>query len=691
MHAPEPLPPEVAALVEQKNLDALEDVWTQRMEEAPEDLAFFFAVASGLKKKGATESALSWLRFLADYQGEQGRGDEHLAVLLEIARMAPSNERIREELSSAIRGRFADHPDLQPVLAQFPLAGAADPAAVGGRAVRWLKFRRGDAYEMAGRGPGRIAELNPALDVVRVEFGRERVPLSLVSAEKALTPLPPGHFLREKLEDPQALRALAVRDPAELVRRLLASFGGTATLAAVREHLSGLVEEAHWSAFWGAARKNPQIVATGSGKSATVHWAESAGAAEDEVQQSFAGADPERKLEIARRHGKRSEKLVGFFAEDLSAEARRALPSRPGLAWELSQAALRLRPAGPEAVGADEVLATRDPLQWLAGIRDHTAREKALDAIRQRRPEWADVFVEQFLREDDSRVLALIFRALGDFPDRRQELARRILRSPRQAPRAFVWLVERTFEEEGTVPVSLFSPLLDALRRDEFSSVRARIKQFFDPGSVAVAIVRAATSEEQGRELLSALDHAGSLEEHRRATVREALLMRFPGLRLPAREYLYATAEAIEQRRRELQRLRQVELPANAEAMRVAQEHGDLTENFEYHAARQRHEYLSARIATLADELSRSRALDPARVDPSEVRVGTRVLLRQDGGAERTVTILGPWDSRPDEGIYSYLSEFGERLLGRKAGQRVALPEGEMLVASIEPWTTGSS
>src|SRR5439155_11719907 len=130
----------------------------------------------------------------------------------------------------------------------------------------------------------------------------------------------------------------------------------------------------------------------------------------------------------------------------------------------------------------------------------------------------------------------------------------------------------------------------------------------------------------------------------RRGTVREALLMKFPALRAPAANFLYATPEAIDARRAELAQLKQVELPANAEAMRVAKEHGDLSENFEYHAARQRHEYLSARIATLADDLSRSRSLDAARIDTTEVRVGTRVVLREDGsGAERAVTILGPW------------------------------------------------
>jgi hypothetical protein len=209
-------------------------------------------------------------------------------------------------------------------------------------------------------------------------------------------------------------------------------------------------------------------------------------------------------------------------------------------------------------------------------------------------------------------VLAMLFSALGD---KGVELTKKILRSPRLAPRAFVWSCERMHAEGATEAPGLFFAITDALRMDEFSGLRSRLKEFFEPGGFGVVLVRAAVSEEEAREFLHALDRVAGLEEHRRATVREALLMKFPGLRAPAREYLYGTAESIEARRQELVQLKQVELPANAEAMRAAKEHGDLSENFEYHAARQKHEYLSARIASLADDLARSRALDPSRID----------------------------------------------------------------------------
>lgn len=686
--SPAGLPASVSELIEQKKFDSLEDVWTRRMEEEPADLPFFFAVAAAVKKKGAGPTALSWLRFLADYHLEKNDSDSRLDVLLEIARMSPTDLEIRAELEAALRARFASHPALEAVLQQNPIASSKEPAAVASKIRRWLEFLPGEIYFMTGRGAGRIVEMNPALDVLRLDLSGTKLPLSLVSAEKNLTRLPAGHFLRDKVEDPAAACALAEKDPAEVVRRLLESFSRPMTLAEVKEHVSGLVPETRWSSFWAAASRHKQVLVSGQGKAAMVSWSESADAAEEAVRRAFQEASPAHKIEIARKHARRSKQLARFFGEGLAAAARDSATSRqPALAWELSQSAARLRPGEPEAFPAAELLAAGDLPRLLEEIHDHTARETAVQAIRASRPDWPDFFAEWFLREEDARVLATLFRGLDEFPDRREDLVRRVLRSPRSAPRAFLWLCEGLEEEGKPRPENIFFALLDALRQEEFSGLRSRVKEFFDPGHLAVTLVREARSEEQAREYLSALVRAGGLEEHRRGVVREALLMRFPELRAPAREYLYATPEAIETRRRELAHLKQVELPENARAMRAAKEHGDLSENFEYHAARQRHEYLSARIATLADELSRSRALEPAHVDASEVRVGTRVVLREvETGVERQVTILGPWDSRPEDSVYSYESEFAQALLGKGPGERANLSGIEAEVVSIARW-----
>ena len=687
------LDPEVALLVDQKRLDDLEDLWTRRMEAAPDDLPFFFGVAAAVKKKAGAEGAeqaISWLGFLADYQAERQDLAARVEVLTEIVRMNPADAGARAALESALNDRFRGHPALGAVLAQNPLASAADPSDAARRIARWLGFAPGEVYYLAGRGAGRIAEMNPALDVIRLEVGGAKVPLSLASAEKNLEPLPPGHFLREKVENPDALRELAAKEPAEAVRRLLESFGRPLTAGEVREHFGGIVEEDRWSSFWTSARRHPQLLVAGAARSALVSWSASAGEADETVRREFDGADVAHKLELARKHGKRSRELARFFAESLAAEARRvAAGNDPSLAWELSQAAARLAPGEPEAFPAESLLAVKDVPDVLRRMRDHTARERALEVIRAGREDWAAIFAARFLEEEDQRVLATISDALAERPERREEVVRRVLRSPRIAPRAFVWIAER-MDREGAVaespPSALFHALLDALRQDEFASIRARVKALFDPGGLAVSLVRRVATEEEARELALALSRAGGLEEHRRGTVREALFMKYPSLRAPAANFLYATPEAIEARRDELARLKQVELPANAEAMKAAKEHGDLSENFEYHAARQKHEYLSARIAALADQLSRTRALDPSRIDVSEVRVGTRVLLRT-ADRETAATILGPWDSRPEEGVYSYESEFAAALLGKRVGESVRSAEGEpAVIVSITPW-----
>jgi transcription elongation GreA/GreB family factor len=680
-------------LIEQKRLEELEDVWTRRMEEDPSDLPFFFGIAAAVKKKAGAEGAeqaLSWLRFLADYESEQGDPERRIEVLAEIVRMNPTDAAARADLEASLRERYRDHPVLAAVMAQNPIDSATDPSETARRVARWLRFSPGEVYFLSGRGAGRIAEMNPALDVIRLEVGGARVPLSLVSAEKNLEPLPSGHFLREKVENPDVLKELAAREPAESVRRLLESFGKPLTVAEVREHFSGVVDDMRWSAFWTAARKHPQLLVGGASKTALVSWSESADAADETVRREFEGADPHRKLEIARRHAKRSRELAELFGRSLAVEAERAAGlGDPALAWELSQAAARLRPREPEAFSAEALLAAGDPGAVLARIRDHVAREKALEEIRARREDWPAIFAARFGEEEDARVLSALYESLGEDRPRRDELVRRVMRSPRLAPRAFVWLAER-FGADASPDVSssaLFHSIVDALRQDEFGSVRARLKTFFDPGGLAVDLVRRAATEEEARDLLTALTRAGGLEEHRRGTVREALLMKFPALRAPAQNFLYATPESIDARRAELAHLKQVELPANAEQMRAAKEHGDLSENFEYHAARQKHEYLSARIAKLSDELSRTRALDASRIDASEVRVGTRVVLRDvSGGGERAATILGPWDSKPEEGVYSYESEFASALLGKRTGETVTFSDGVLEVLSIAPW-----
>jgi transcription elongation GreA/GreB family factor len=296
-----------------------------------------------------------------------------------------------------------------------------------------------------------------------------------------------------------------------------------------------------------------------------------------------------------------------------------------------------------------------------------------------------------FFLDDEPRILTMIVNALESAgeTDIRDRLVDETLRYPRRHPRAFYWYVKRLNDDESLSPekanYALLFQMLEAIGSDEFAAVRARIRELFDKGGLAIRIIMNVDNEEQARKLVETLERYGALEEYRREIVRHAALMKYPTLREPQTEPVYATAEMAEKKRVELDHLKRVEIPANSKALQAAREMGDLRENFEYKAARQRAEYLAARVGELQSELSRVRIIDPATVDITTVRIGTKVLL-SNGDVHREVTILGPWESAPEHGVYSLQSDVAKALIGHNRGDVVTFMGNDYQIDDIRRW-----
>jgi len=115
-------------------------------------------------------------------------------------------------------------------------------------------------------------------------------------------------------------------------------------------------------------------------------------------------------------------------------------------------------------------------------------------------------------------------------------------------------------------------------------------------------------------------------------------------------------------------------IPDNSKAIAVAREHGDLRENSEFKMAKQDQSVLMAQKAQLERDLARARISDFADATTDQVSVGTIVDLRDvtNGKAVR-YTVLGAWDSDPDNHVIAYKTPLGQALLGRKVGEHVKL------------------
>lgn len=124
--------------------------------------------------------------------------------------------------------------------------------------------------------------------------------------------------------------------------------------------------------------------------------------------------------------------------------------------------------------------------------------------------------------------------------------------------------------------------------------------------------------------------------------------------------------------RDELQHLQRVERGVIVKAIEVAREHGDLKENAEYHAAKDRQGHVEGRIIELKDKLSRAEVIDCLRVNTNNIVFGTVVeLLDLDTDESVTYQLLGPEEADVKKGSISVLSPLGRSMLGKEVGDEV--------------------
>jgi transcription elongation factor GreA len=124
--------------------------------------------------------------------------------------------------------------------------------------------------------------------------------------------------------------------------------------------------------------------------------------------------------------------------------------------------------------------------------------------------------------------------------------------------------------------------------------------------------------------------------------------------------------------RDELVRLERKDRIEVVKAIEVARGHGDLKENAEYHAAKERQGLIEGRILELKDKLSRAEVIDCKKVNSQRVVFGTVVsLLDLDTDEEITYQLLGPEESDVKNGSISVLSPLGKSLIGKEVGDEV--------------------
>lgn len=139
------------------------------------------------------------------------------------------------------------------------------------------------------------------------------------------------------------------------------------------------------------------------------------------------------------------------------------------------------------------------------------------------------------------------------------------------------------------------------------------------------------------------------------------------------------TASGLEAIKTELTKLKSEDRPAVIKAIAEAREHGDLSENAEYHAARERQSFIEGRVAELEDVVSRAEIINTAQITGETITFGTRVVVAdEDNDEESEYAIVGPYEADLSKGLISTSSPIAKALIGKRVGDsaEVTTPGG---------------
>src|SRR6266568_7234457 len=566
-------------------------------------------------------------------------------------------------------------------------------------------------------GFGRIAEWNLLLNQIVIDFaGKKAHGMQLQYAAENLTLIPAEHFLARKATDLAGTKKLAKDDPAALIRTILESLDGQANAQQISDWMvPDLFNEAEWKKWWESARR--QMKASGSfsipvKKTEPIQIRAEGISHSDELIEAFNHArQPKQQLtaleQIVKSHPqfKEPEKQLQQVIATIENVATRNQKLHPELAFELVLGRDDLLECFPQlktthiGLTLEKLIVDEERRLVLILPKLPAAREKRiLQALPAALGERWSARALQLMQATHGRMVAQIphvFRDAGRHAEL-QEMLERSLREHSATSEMLVWLCTERNDWRELINPELLAAILSALEREQHSAPGRASKlqrllmedrQLFQDmfGNSDVALARDAMRRLQLSPLFDELTKRSLLA--RVVKVFPDLESMIAGVQPQEKAApLVVSWSSLEKRKAEYEELVKKKIPENTKEISVARSYGDLSENFEYKAAKQMQAVLARQRSELERDLQNARGTSFENPDTSRVSIGTVVTVRDKGSKKQeTYTILGAWDGDPDRHIISYQTAIGQALLGHKTGETVTLPNGEFEIISIEP------
>lgn len=701
-----------------KRWEDYEELWLDAVEHEQAQIPDFVEAADEARAAGEGERVGVLLSLLAP-QADRLATHVRMALLETLVRCLPREREHRTALVACYEQYYGEREGLEVFLRASNLKRTQDPDQAIRQFRRMIDFVPGCfVFHRSGWGVGEIREVSIIEQVAVIDFqGRSAHRVSVEAIPDICTLLAADDFKVLAWKQPERLREMAEQQPLELLKTVLRSAGRPLTLARLRDALAGsVIPSPDWSKWWTkqrAALKRDSEIAVGGEKMAEYFLREGEADPLAELEQRLRGVDLRTQLRLLREALADLPPQGQHRLEPLYKRLHQSLLHRDAEPAVLLEVLLFLHRHGSSP---SELLVVSELLEQsghpgalvnsLSRVEDQT---EILDLLRQQDPAgWEKLRTMLLLGADDGprEYLLSLLRAEGRLHEV-DALAREVVRLPRRAPLFYLWLAR--LRCNGTARE--YAPCLEELPRADFflravlllNELGLRAQHEGEVGELELQLRRyrqrlanrpytllhQATENADPaivRDLYQHIENCRGLSDTIRKRVLASILRAFPDLLSQKREVgridesvLYATSEAIQRKREELEYLRNEKLPQIYKLIGDAAAMGDLSENYEFTSAIEERENTNRRVLELQGQLDRASRIDISHAATDHMTLGSRAQLTNlDSAQTETYSLLGPWDGDPDHGVVSYLSPLGRALLDRRPGEEftVSLPTG---------------
>ena len=723
--------------VNNKNINSANEIWSKLVAAIPEEIDFFLLVQRKIAKSISADKSALMMQELYNWYKDNKKWDTAIDILKLNLTIDPKDSWARREISDCYSQKYANHSHVEEYIRSSDLNQSyRNVFEAISDFEKHIAFDARNFVFHRTWGVGIILKVDN--DNLTINFGKAgKKEISLKMAVNALQPLSRDHIWvikatvgskSSKFKTKEELAKEIKTNKAWALKTIITSFNNSCDFKKIKAELvPSILTTSEWTSWNSGAKKlleedstfgvNPNNINEYTVRERAITPEEKYSNEFKAQKAFFARIDILYKFVEDETTDKESELLADMFSyftgflksfNEVDEQVIASYLVVKEIGQEIPSLSFQCKYTFAQLYGElDSSSKEKDPKYMysiLKGSKKGNLRALFLESVKML-PDWENEYIKMFPAILKKDALATIINA--GHVDKVQKLAVDAFEDFRTYRDVILFMFDECSDEEWfkSANISLQKQLIAIVNiiSQSFREIDNHVdstenkkiinnacKLLFDKDNNKYASFMLSCEEEQMGHMYTLVDDIKGLDgfdgtEKIKTQLRNKILEKYPDYKFHTTEEkssapkgMLVTAKKLEEKRALVEKMQNVDIPAIAKEVAEAKEKGDLKENAEYIAAKEAQHKLGNDLKRLQEELARAVVFDPTTATSSLVSFGTKVtLLDKTSGKEEVYTILGPWESDPENGVISYMSPFGNAILDRKVGEELTFTINE--------------